>query len=139
MVRAVRSSSSSSGALAAAIASLLLAGCAASAPELPPDTTSVNRTHTATLDDFSQEDRALSCEQIGAERRHIADDMQAANGRIEANRTRNQVAGYVGALTGVGWLATDNNDDDKDQITKLYGRQDTLIKLAGVKNCPTTP
>jgi hypothetical protein len=138
MGRVVRSLSSNDGALAAAIA-LLLSGCAGDAPKLPPDTTSINRSHALTLEDFTVQDRTLTCDQIGEERSRIADKMQATNGRIEANRTRNQVAGYIGALTVVGWLATDNNDDEKDQIAKLYERQDTLIKLAAVKNCPAAP
>jgi hypothetical protein len=138
MGRAVRSFSSNSRTLAVGVA-LLLSGCAGDAPKLPPDTTSVNRSRALTLDDFSEQDRTLNCDQIAGERRQIAEDMQAANGRIEANRTRNQIAGYLGATLVVGWLATDNNDSEKEQIAKLYERQDTLIKLAGVKNCPATP
>jgi hypothetical protein len=135
MGRAVPSSSNK-GAFLAAIGASLLVACAASAPALPPDTTSVNSGKTLTLEDFGASDKALTCEQIGSERQQIADAMQAANGRIEANRTQNQVAGYFGALFLVPYVAPEGTYAAKDQVTKLYARQDTLIKLAGVKRCP---
>lgn len=118
-----------------AFLSVVLAGCATSAPPLPPDTTSVNRTQSLTLDSFAKEDAALSCEQIGAERQQIDQSLRDANGRIEGNRTQNQVAGYFGALILVPLVATDNNDAEKAEITRIYGRRDMLIKLGGVKGC----
>lgn len=140
MDRVVQSSSSSKGAAFAAMASLLMAGCAASAPALPPDTTSVNRGQTISLQDFSPEDRALSCEQIAAERRQISDAKQGANSRIEANRARNQVAGFIGSAVFLpAYIATEGNYREKEEVAKLYARQDTLIKLAGVKHCPSEP
>lgn len=137
MVRAAPLRSRNSRTAIAAIACLLLACCAAPAPALPPDTTAVNRSHTVTLAEFSQTDQALSCEQIVIERRSIDAEMQAANGRIEANRTRNQVAGYFGALYIVPYVATEGNYAEKDEIARLYQRRDTLLKLGAVKACPT--
>jgi len=107
---------------------------------LPPDTTSVNRTHELTLDDFTPEARAMSCEDIAADWQKTNDAMETATGAINANRTRNQVAGYIAAVGGaVGSLAlfaTDSNSAEKDQITKLYERHDMLIRLAALKHCP---
>jgi hypothetical protein len=138
MGKAVRSSSSSSTTWITVAALLLLAGCAASAPKLPPDTTSINRSRTLTITDFAEPDRALSCEAIGSERRQIADAVAAANARIEANRTKNQVAGYFGGLFIVPALATEGNYADKDEIARLSQRKDTLIQLASVKGCAAT-
>ncbi len=115
--------------------SVLLAGCAASAPSLPPDTTSVNRTQSLTLGSFSKQDAALSCTQIAAERQRVDLALAQANGRIEDNRTQNQVAGYFGGLFVLPLAATDNNDAEKDEITRIYGRRDTLVKLGSVKGC----
>lgn len=114
---------------------LLATGCASSAPPLPDDTTSVNRAQTITLDAFSKEDAGLSCDQIAAERQGIDAQMREANGKIEDNRTQNQVAGYFGSMLLVPLAATEGNQAEKDQIKQLYGRQDTLIKLATVKGC----
>jgi hypothetical protein len=114
---------------------LMVAGCAASAPSLPADTTSVNRVQSVSLDTFSKEDAAMSCDQIAAERRDIDRQKQEANGRIEDNRTQNQVAGYFGAQLLLPLLATEGNQAEKDAITRLYGRRDTLIKLSAVKGC----
>jgi len=123
------------------LAILLLAGCASDAPPLPPDTTSINRTHNLTLDDFTPKARAMSCEDIAAERRKIADAMQAANDAIKKNRTRNEVVVGIVDMTGlIGTpllAASDNNDAEKSEITKLYERQDMLIKLATLKHCTT--
>lgn len=132
---AVPSSSRNKRRAALALMALSLGGCAASAPSLPPDTTSVNRTQSITLDAFSPEDAALPCEQIAAQRQDIDRQMRGANGKIEENRTQNQVAGYLGAQLLLPLVATESNQAEKDQIKALYVRQDTLIKLAAVKGC----
>jgi hypothetical protein len=119
----------------ALVAFLLLAGCAAPAPTLPPDTTSVNRTQSLALADFTTADQALSCDQIAAGLRSIDGEMQAANARIEANRVQNEVAGYFGVLYLVPLVATEGNYAEKDEISRLYQRRDTLVKLAVLKAC----
>jgi hypothetical protein len=138
MGKAVQSSSSNGMSRLATAALLLLAGCAGSAPSLPPDTTSVNRSRTLTLADFAEADRTLSCDAIGNERRQIADTVAAANARIEANRTKNQVAGYFAGLFIVPAIATEGNYAEKDEIARLSQRKDTLIQLASVKGCTAT-
>lgn len=121
---------------------LAMTGCERAPPDLPADTTSVNHTDSITLADFSKADAALSCDQIADERQQIVATMTNDNSRIESNRTRNEDALYVGGLFGaVGLLAaapfTDSNDPERSEITNLYQRRDTLIKLAEVKHCPT--
>jgi hypothetical protein len=135
MGKAVLLSSSNRANRAALIALLLLGGCAASAPKLPPDTTSINRARDLTIADFAETDRTMSCEAVTNERRQVSASLAAANGRIEANRTQNQVAGYFGALLIVPDIATEGNYAEKDEITRLYQRQDTLIQLATMKGC----
>jgi len=119
----------------------LLAACASEAPPLPPDTTSINRARDLTLEDFTPEARAMSCDQIADERIQIARAMMDANSKVAGNRTRNQTAvGFVsfgGLVMAPALLATDSNTPEKDQITALYQRQDTLIKLATLKHCPS--
>src|SRR5258708_4939852 len=137
MDKAAPSRSSNRSACLGALAALALAGCAAWARARPPDTTSINRSRAVSLDEFNAADRALGCDDIAAERWQIAQSMQEANGRIEGNRTRNEVAGYFGTLFLLPYMATENNDAEKDQITHLYARQDTLIKLTGAHGCPT--
>jgi hypothetical protein len=138
MGKAVQSSSNKRASRFAAATVLFLAGCATPAPKLPPDTTSVNRNRTLTMADFVEPDRALSCDAIASERRQIADGVAAANARIEANRTKNQVAGYFGGLFIVPALATEGNYAEKDDIVRLSQRKDTLIQLANVKACAST-
>ena len=125
------------------LAASLLAGCASEAPPLPPDTTSINRTHDLSLNDFTLAARAMSCDDIAAEKRKIGDALRAANEAVEKNRTRNEIAMGIFSMGGLiaapVLLATENNDSDKDEIAKLYERQDTLIKLASLKHCPASP
>jgi hypothetical protein len=136
MARAVRSRSRNNAAAALALP-LLLAGCQAGAPALPPDTTAVNATRTVTLADFTTADAALGCDQIQAERRRVADAMQAANQRIAADREQNQVAGYfLGVLYFAPYAASQGTTHpQKDEVAQLYARQDTLIKLATFRRC----
>jgi hypothetical protein len=115
---------------------LLLAGCATAAPPLPPDTTGVNSQHHLSLADFSTQDAAMSCVDIAAERSQITAQLHEANANIQANRTKNQVAGYIGVVAmPLALLATEGNDADKQALQKAYARQDTLIELGHVKAC----
>lgn len=124
------------------LAASLLASCASEAPPLPPDTTSINRTHDLSLNDFTPAARVMSCDDIAAEKRKIGDGLRAANEAVEKNRTRNEVAMGIFSMGGLiaapALLATENNDSDKDEIAKLYERQDTLTKLASLKHCPAS-
>ncbi len=61
--------------------------------------------------------------------------MHADNGKIEGNRTRNQIAGYFGALYLVPLVAMEANDPEKKDLVALYARRDVLIKLNTVKGC----
>jgi len=54
---------------------------------------------------------------------------------IEGNRTQNQVAGYFGSLFIIPYVATNNNDAEKDKIAQLYQCRDTLIRLNAAKSC----
>jgi hypothetical protein len=122
---------------------LLLAACASEAPPLPPDTTSVTRSRDLNIDDFTAEARAMSCSEITDERRKIADAMETASNTIAGNRTRNQILVGVFSLGGLVaapvLLAAEHDDAAKDEITKLYERRDTLMKLATLKHCPAPP
>ena len=118
----------------AAAALLGLAGCVGTASPLPPDTTSVYRAWSLTLADFTPTDAALSCADIEAQRQALAATMRDANGRIEANRGRDQAAVHFAVVLAAPFIA-DSNDPERRQIQELYSRQDTLIQLAAVKGC----
>jgi hypothetical protein len=113
----------------------LAAGCATSAPPLPPERTSVDHGGQPALAEFDKHDRALSCDDIASEWRAANDAIATNNRVIEGNRTQNQVAGYFGALFIVPAIATNNNDSEKDKIAQINQRRDTLIKLNAAKRC----
>lgn len=135
METVVPSFSSTKRALSRILLLSALAGCAASAPPLPADTTSVNRAKAVDLAAFPPDDIALTCERIAVERQDIDRRMGDATGKIEGNRTQNQVTGYFGSLVPPLLLATDGNQAEKAEITQLYGRRDTLVKLGAAKGC----
>jgi len=117
-----------------------LVGCASEAPPLPADTTSVNRVRDLTLGDFTPEARAMSCDDIVADRHRIDDDMQKLNDTVNSNRSHNETLVGFSSFGGIVFapllLATESNDTEKGQIAQLYERRDTLIKLASLKHCP---
>lgn len=113
-----------------------MAACSTDAPFLPADTTSLNRAHSVTIADFPPSDRTLTCAEIAKQQRQISEEMEADTTAIADNRTRNQVAGYFSALFILPVFATVSNEDERNDIGRLYGRRDTLLKLAELKGCP---
>lgn len=138
MVKAVRSFSRGKPWLLTLGAAALLAACSTDAPPLPADTTSVNRAHDITLADFPPSDQALSCAEIADQQRQISAEMQTDNSTIEGNRTRNQVAGYLTVWFILPAFAMAPDNSTRNDIGRLYGRRDTLLKLAELKACPAT-
>lgn len=139
MGKAVRSFSSSRDwrlGVVIAGATLALAACATSAPSLPPDRASGSPGAAATIDSFSDHDRAMTCDDVAKEWSDTNAALAANNSAIESNRTQNQVAGYFGAMLIMPLAATDNNDPEKAKIAATYQRRDTLIRLAAAKHCP---
>jgi hypothetical protein len=136
MEMAGRSPSTIKARVTAALVVLTLSGCASSAPALPADTTGTTSLGHVSAADFTVDDMVddmkLSCGQIRTERSDLKAQMDQANANIRANRTRNQVAAYIG---GPALLATEGNYADKDAIKAAYARQDVLDKLAVLKGC----
>jgi phage shock protein A len=132
MEMAGRSPSTIKARVTAALVVLTLSGCASSAPALPADTTGTTSLGHVSAADFTVDDMKLSCGQIRTERSDLKAQMDQANANIRANRTRNQVAAYIG---GPALLATEGNYADKDAIKAAYARQDILDKLAVLKGC----
>jgi hypothetical protein len=114
----------------------MLAGCATSAPPLPPDTTSVGSSQSLSDKAFSGADLSLSCTDITAQQQQISKTRESAHSEIESNRTQNQVAGYFGAFFVVPLAAAEGNKREREAITQGYQRQDELTQLAALKQCP---
>jgi hypothetical protein len=115
---------------------LSLGACAMQAPPLPADTTGSTSTHRLSANDFSPQDTALYCGEIGTQRAALHKGIDQASANIAANRQNNQVAGYFGALFVLPLVATEGNYNDKDIIKAAYARLDTLNQLAVYRSCP---
>ncbi len=107
------------------------------APPLPPDTTSVNRVHGVTLQEFSLSDQVLSCDALAQEQKDNSDALAANNATIAGDRTQNEVAAYMSdtILMPVAIFALKPDSSQRYAVTRLYARQDTLASLARVKSC----
>jgi len=119
----------------AAVALLLLGGCAASAPKLPPDTTSVNRNEQPTIADFAEVDRgdeAATPWPMSVDRSLTELLPQMAESRLIASRIKLPA---ISERCSCALIATEGNYAEKDEIARLYQRRDTLIQLAAVKSC----
>jgi hypothetical protein len=125
---------SSRGVAIAALA-LVLAGCARSAPDLPPDVGSVKPSETLSADRFSEAELALGCAAIDDEQRHLVREASKLTGVIEDNRAHNQAVGYFGGLFLVPLVAARTNEDEKAQLDRMQAHWDTLELLKRYKSC----
>jgi len=128
----VRSVSSTSFCLIAL--AIAVGGCTRSAPDLPPDYGSVNASRQ-TLASFPAHMRNLNCAQIASREADLEARNQKAEEIIKSNRTRNQVAGYLGALYLVPVVAIENDEDQKALLDKNQREVDQLKQLQRVKRC----
>lgn len=116
---------------------VVLAACARSAPDLPPDYGSVSSQAKLSADQFAAADLRLTCNGILAERETITAEAGKLTGVITQNRQHNQVAGYLGGLFLFPLIATKENPDEKRRLDAIQVRWDTLIALQRFKTCPS--
>lgn len=123
---------------AAWLASLVvLIGCAGGAPPLPPDTMSVDSVRRSTTADFVPADLALSCRQIALQRSQNYDAIELDLHAAQQISPNNEAAMYAGGFFPPAYLFVKDDKPINDQVQLLYGRNDTLVKLAAVKSCPS--
>lgn len=136
MVAAVRFVSRISGLLL--FAALALDGCARTAPDLPPAYGTSGGPGLPDLTHFDQDDAALTCEKIAAERFRIRRDMEAIETTIIAKHGTNQGIGYAaGVIFPPLLLAADNSLKAKELLDANQARLDRLALLERVKACPS--
>lgn len=122
--------------LTAVLLAGLLAGCTRGAPDLPPDTSSVNAERQLSEADFSSEDLSLTCADLYREQDAIAAEAETYNASIEGNRQKNQVAGYIAGVVFLpAIVATEHNDAEKADLDRLQERFDLVQGLKRIKNC----
>tara|TARA_B100000424_G_scaffold263924_1_gene251732 strand:+ start:1245 stop:1556 length:312 start_codon:yes stop_codon:yes gene_type:complete len=86
-----------------------------------------------------QDIKSLSCQQINTEIEDLADHDSYLEQKINANRGRNQVAGYIaGVLFLPAIFAVDNDDGTKTLLDENQVRRDHLVVAYRGKNCPST-
>jgi len=114
---------------------LLLAGCSSSAPNLPQDYGTHNANKRISAENFTFEERQLSCSQINQELIALNRFEEVQLNEIQGKRKQNQVAGYFGSLFLFPLVGTDNSNVAKHNLTKINQAKDKLYKLQVYKNC----
>ena len=122
----VRSASRSRAAAALALC-LVIGGCAARAPALPPPRSGEVRSAPA---------NPAVCEALLQDIRRIDAKMREANARIEAERSRNQAIGYFSAvLFPPAILAAEGHAIERAAITRYYEERDRKLAQAIAAGC----
>ncbi len=117
-------------------ASLLLMGCARNAPELPNEYSSTGVHLSASYEKLPDRVKAADCSMLAQELIALDNSDQEHEDRIHSNREKNQVAGYVGAvLFPPVFLAIDNDDVAKDNLTRNQEKRDQIFIAQKMKNC----
>ncbi len=118
------------------IAIITASGCARNAPELPPETSTIEATKVTNYYQLTEDDNRLNCAQIIEEKAALESQVLTLEGKIKENRTQNQVAGYVGLVLFFPALAaTNSNREAKKGLDSLQFRSDQLNYLHNSKNC----
>ena len=132
MVRAVRLHSRTKLVLLAC----LIAACARSAPDLPPDYASVNARQELSLEDFNDKDAMATCEEIAAERNQIKANYVTLERQVTSTRRQDQTVGYLSAvLFPPAAILINQNKDAKKVLDEWQARLDELTALSTVKSC----
>lgn len=132
MVRAVRLHSRTKPVLLAC----LIAACARSAPDLPPDYASVNARQELSLEDFNDKDAMATCEEIAAERNQIKANYVTLERQVTSTRRQDQTVGYLSAvLFPPAAILINQNKDAKKVLDEWQARVDELMALSAVKGC----
>lgn len=124
----MRSSSPTERAVLASVLALVLAACARSAPDLPPqsDPSAIR---------LSAGEAAMSCTDIASAIDARRAERETLTAEIHGNRQRNQAAGYLGALFIVPLVAAKNNTDEKTRLDEIQTELDRLYAVNRARRC----
>lgn len=135
MEKAVRSSSSISVCLVAL--AIAVGGCARNAPALPPELGSSEAAIEKAMAAVPQNIKQMTCKQINFEIENLAQHDSYLEQKIQANRGKNQFAGYIaGVLFLPAIFAVENDDGTKTMLDENQMRRDHLVIAYRAKECP---
>ena len=118
------------------VALAILAACARSAPELPPDYGSSSAQESLTLEQFDPVEAALDCEAIDKRMAMIKSEQAQYEARIRGNRSQNQAATYIGSVLFLpALLATEGDHAAKKELDRLQAQWDRMTGLKRLKDC----
>lgn len=135
MEKAVRSGSSIS--ICLVVLALAVGGCARNAPALPPELGNDEAAIAKAMAAVPQTVKQMSCKQINLEIENLAQHDSYLEQKIQANRGKNQFAGYIaGVLFLPAIFAVENDDGTKTMLDKNQMHRDHLVVAYRAKECP---
>jgi hypothetical protein len=121
---------------AAACILLLAAGCARTAPSLPPDLSHLPPDQRLLVGDADSAEGRMDCAALKQEAALNKAQIQQYEGVILANRGHNQAVGYAaGVLFPPLVLAAKNDDDAKKNLDERQTKADRIDRLSKAKGC----
>ncbi|MBO6825909.1 MAG: hypothetical protein JJ879_06890 [Sneathiella sp.] len=113
----------------------MIGGCAGSAAPLPPSISENSPQQVEASLGITSEDKQLSCQELTSQENQLREAVEVNKSVIAGERTRNQVAGYFGALFLIPLVAVENNSDAKENLLRLQTRLDQIQYLQKLNTC----
>lgn len=121
----------------ALLAALLLAGCAHSARELPPDMSNLHPSHRLLPGDTASVEYSLSCPELKIDLAATRAALSRTETSLQGTQAENQSKGIAGLLifTPV-MLAMEDNETMKNQYRELDIKRERLLRIVQARQCP---
>lgn len=123
--------------LSVAIMTLMLAGCARAAPDLPKSMHSNDDAKQNAIEQLGATERKMSCEEIDLELAAIRGETEEIEKTVQERRGDNQAAVYFGGFFFPAYLAADDNAEEMKALDENQKRKDRFIALKSAKRCPS--
>jgi len=116
---------------------LLIVGCARTAPKLPTTNGGAGATLSHTIKSIPPEIQKMNCAEINDDFERLAQHDDHLEQRIHAHRTQNQVASF---LTGfiLTPIMAEQDEATKALLDQNQNHRDQLIVAMQIKRCATT-
>lgn len=118
-------------------AAVLLAGCAHSARDLPPDLSDRAPAHRLLPGDAASPEFSMSCPELRQELVLARAALSRTEARLQGTQDQNQSVGTAGILIfSPLMLAMEDNQEAVAQHRELDAKRERLLRIAQARQCP---
>lgn len=115
--------------------SMALWGCARSAPTLP--TVESNSPPVGVKRAQSDSDSLIECAKLSQQIKILERDENALNVIIQSDRGKNQMAGFLGGMFIVPYLAMEGHEEEKRRLDEVQVKRDGIYAEMKGLRCPS--